>query len=338
MQAQKDRMMSSINCRVLVFFHTNKFGSSLNKNDGALSAEDFIKDLFNILYESDSPAYINTKKLKQNYPGIDVLSTSKQQGIQVTVRTDTGKVTETFGVIPKCEDNNDYKEILFVIQGDVLPSNLKKIKSPRDGYVLTFVSATEILREIEGTDLDHLKRICHYIEKAIVIPDEVAGGEVNVDAAVFNILFASLKNNLLKKDSLEVSDEEVIFFKTSHAKKKEKFKPEWATLEQLYKDSLGLKEDGSGSGRLIAYHKYIEEAFSQDLSEDDKQLIQSYLKTKSVMILHKNQGDPIKALDEMVTTMREELDLRFVPASHVLSFILNMFFKCDVFPLIGDEV
>ena len=177
--------------------------------------------------------------------------------------------------------------------------------------------------------------MCAYIEGAVVMPSTVMDG-TNVDAEVFKILFTSL-NDLLQKESVEnIDDDEAPAYKTSPAQKKEKFKKHWPVLEQVYKDSLGLKADGSESGRLIAYHKYVEEAFSQDLSEDDKEVIQSYLKTKSILILHENNDDPIKSIHQMASTMSKELDLGFIPSSHVLSFVLNMFFKCDVFPLLME--
>lgn len=335
--SKKEKMLDLITTRILLFFQKNRTDSKENKNDGTISAEDFIAGLFNILYEKDQPGYIRTDNLKKNYPGIDVLSEKKKQGIQVTVRKDSQKIKDTFKKIPSFSDNTLYSDVLFIIQDAELPENLKKFKSPYEGYNLQILSATEIFRRIrtEATEMEHMEKICVYVQDSLVMPDAVMEGR-NVDAEMFRILFNSL-NNSLKQGSLENNDgDESPVYKTSPLEKKKKFKNEWPVLEQIYKDSFGLKQDGSESGRLVAYHKYIKEAFSQDLNEVDKGNIQSYLKTQSTIILHESSGDPVKGINRLVSKMKKELDLGFVPDSHMLSFLLTMFFTCDVFPLIRE--
>src|SRR3989304_4497062 len=294
MMTIRDKMWDSITSKTLLYFQKNRTDSKTNRNNGAISAEDFITGLYNILYEKDNPEYIPTKKIKVNYPGIDVLSTKKKQGIQVTVQKDLSKIKNTFTSIPPFSENKDFSEVLFVIQDTDLPNNLKKFAPSYEGYSLKILSAAEIFQML------------------------------------FNSLNLSLRNNSSESN---IENEELVYI-TSPAEKMKKYNDEWTALVQIYKASIGLKDDGSEIERFISYHKYVEEAFSQDLNEVDKSVIQGYLRTKSTILLHANNNDPVNAINQMALQMRNELGLGFVPSSHVLSFLLNMFFKCDVFPLI----
>jgi len=326
-------MWDSITSKTLLYFQKNRTDSKTNRNNGAISAEDFITGLYNILYEKDNPEYIPTKKLKVNYPGIDVLSTKKKQGIQVTVQKDLSKIKNTFTSIPPFSENKDFSEVLFVIQDTDLPNNLKKFAPSYEGYSLKILSAAEIFREIDNADDEQMKKICAYVEGSIVMPEDVISNR-NVDAEVFKMLFNSLNLSLRNNSSESNIENEELVYITSPAEKMKKYNDEWTALVQIYKASIGLKDDGSEIERFISYHKYVEEAFSQDLNEVDKSVIQGYLRTKSTILLHANNNDPVNAINQMALQMRNELGLGFVPSSHVLSFLLNMFFKCDVFPLI----
>lgn len=328
----KERMLDSITSRIIVFFQTNKAGSMLNRNDGAIAAEDFISDLFNLVRDHEKPGYICTKKLKSNYPGIDVLSTTKKEGIQVTVQTTRSKVTTTFSKIPKLAQNTDYSRIIFVVQDTTLSNTLKRFPTSYEGYTVQILSATEILREIDALTFEQMQKVCEYVERVLKMPDTVMENR-DVDAQLFHVLFTSL-NGALSRGVLNTEVEDEPVYKTSPSEKRVKYERDWPILVQLYKDALGLKGDGSETERFIAYHKYVEEAFSQDLDEDDKEAIQSYLKTKSTMLLAENDGNAVAAINQMASQMREDLNLGFVISPHVLSFILNMFFKCDVLPLI----
>ena len=198
---------------------------------------------------------------------------------------------------------------------------------------MKILSAAEIFREIDNADDEQMKKICAYVEGSIVMPEDVISNR-NVDAEVFKMLFNSLNLSLRNNSSESNIENEELVYITSPAEKMKKYNDEWTALVQIYKASIGLKDDGSEIERFISYHKYVEEAFSQDLNEVDKSVIQGYLRTKSTILLHANNNDPVNAINQMALQMRNELGLGFVPSSHVLSFLLNMFFKCDVFPLI----
>lgn len=331
MMSEKEIMQQSINTRLISYFCTNQSDSKQNRNNGALSAEDYIVGLFTVVYKDSG--YVNTKKIRRNYPGIDILNENKKQGIQITVRTDDSKITETFEKIPKIEDNKLYSEIQFIIQTIGLPKNFKKFKSPYNGYILSFLSVTEILNIVDSLDLEDIKNVCTYVEQNTRIPDPVML-EKNVDSEVFKLLFNSLNGYLKGKTLLgsECNDKEI--YKTSPKEKAEKFKKEYPLLIKLYKDSLGLQDDGKNIDRFLAYRKYVDEAFSEDLDEDERQIIQSYLRTESQIILYSNNNDPIIAIKSLASQMKKDFGLGFVSNSYVLSFLLNMFFKCDVFPLL----
>jgi hypothetical protein len=335
MISARDKMFDSITSRIIQFFYQNKLASEQNKNDGAVSAEDFIKELFNLLYEGGDSNYVCTSKIRHNYPGIDIINKVKKQGVQVTVREDNQKIKDTFKKIPTIGENSDYNKVIFVIQSSHKPKNLLKQPNLYQGYSLEIKSASEILNDISNLGDNALEKVCAYVEKAVVIPDPVSMGR-NVDAEIFFVLFDALINSL-ESDPSDIPDHDDLIYKTSIEEKRKKFSDFWKILQQLYKDSLGLKEDGSTSNKLIFYRKYVEEAFSQRLNETQKETIQSYLKTQSAMLLHQNDGDPVKAINQMVSVMQDELKLGFLNKANIISFLLNMFFKCDVFPMIDES-
>src|SRR3972149_4367142 len=203
----REKMWDSITSKTLLYFQKNRTDSKTNRNNGAISAEDFITGLYNILYEKDNPEYIPTKKLKVNYPGIDVLSTKKKQGIQVTVQ-------------------KDLSEVLFVIQDTDLPNNLKKFAPSYEGYSLKILSAAEIFREIDNADDEQMKKICAYVEGSIVMPEDVISNR-NVDAEVFKMLFNSLNLSLRNNSSESNIENEELVYITSPAEKMKKYNDEW---------------------------------------------------------------------------------------------------------------
>jgi len=51
----REKMWDSITSKTLLYFQKNRTDSKTNRNNGAISAEDFITGLYNILYEKDNP-------------------------------------------------------------------------------------------------------------------------------------------------------------------------------------------------------------------------------------------------------------------------------------------
>lgn len=329
MVSKKEQLIKEISSRVISYFVLNNFDAKRNKTDGALSAEDFLAGLFNILYKEELDCKFENVNKIPNYPGIDLLDKNISIAVQVTVNERADKIRNTFNVIPSVEKNDDYHTIWFFIQAMHLTPGQKKIEPTHSGYTTRVIGITELLNEISDiNDLDLLKKIHVYVKSMLVIPD-IDLDAVNIDAAVFDVLFRALKD---RSETTSTELEEI--YKTSPSEKKEKHAEQWDLLISLYRESLGVTNDEIDLHRLKNYRSLVEEIFSEDLDEVQKESIQTYLRTQSLLILHDCEGDAVKGIQKLCEHLRNDLKITFVPYTHILSFCLNMFFSCDVFPLI----
>lgn len=332
MVAKKEQLLSDISSRVIAYFLRNKFDTGVNKTDGALSAEDFIAGIFNILYKKSLGCAFKNMNKVPNYPGIDLLDKKLAISVQVTIENRLDKIKKTFITIPAAKENEDYNTIWFFVQDMTLTSGLKKFGPEHEGYKVRIIGVTEILKEISLIDdLSLLQEIHLYVKTMLVFPD-VDIETINIDGAVFEVLFNVLKD---KTEAANLSSETI--FHTSPRDKKEKYSKDWSLLEALYKESLGVSNGEIDLHRLKNYRSLIEEVFSEELDEVQREQIQSYLRTQSLLVLNECEDNPVKAIDKLCAHLRDELKINFVPKNQLLSFCLNMFFACDVFPLIINK-
>lgn len=330
-------MIESISTRILLFCSSNKQLAKLNRNNGAVSAEDFFANLLNLIHKNDNYNLINANSLnKVNYPGIDLLDLDNKRGIQVTVENSLKKIKNTFDVIPRAEDNKDYNKIEFLFQLESVTNGIKKFSSHYNGYEVKTYCLPDILKNITKLNNDILKEVCIFVEDSIEIPDKVIAGK-HIDEIAFRILFAALKNKIDNNTPEDKNDIKLIY-KSSSKEKKNIFINDWNNLINLYKLSLGIDDKNDNSYiNLINYQKNIEECFSQELDEDQKELIIGYLRTESHFLLIKNNSNPIISINELTEKIKKDFDVTFLSKIQVESFILNMFFACDVFPLNIDN-
>lgn len=332
MIALKVDMIKSITTRLSVFCDSNKNLSKLNLNDGTVSAEDFFATLFNLLYRDKNSNFFNANVLNSIYPGIDLLDLDNKVAAQVTIDNTLGKVKSTFTKIPKVQENKLYTKVKFVIQDNRITSGMKKFGPKYEGYDVEVVCIPDILREINGLmDDKHIEAICKYVESAIRVPDKIVAEE-KVDNDAFEVLFQALKDRVEKEDIIEAEDP-IIVYKSSPQEKKEKFKDDWNKLISLYKYALGMSGEVGDYNKLINYEKRLNECFSQDLNEIQKELILKYLRVESYIFLNKNSGKPLVSIDEFTQKIIDDFKVGFLQKTQVMSFVLNMFFMCDVFPL-----
>jgi len=90
--------LAYLKCRV-------EIAGSLNLTDVHVYAEDFYKDLFNLLGYS----YINGNILKQNCAFIDLIDVANKSAMQITARDDNKKITETIIGFFENSEHPEYK-------------------------------------------------------------------------------------------------------------------------------------------------------------------------------------------------------------------------------------
>lgn len=332
MISSKEKMIESVSSRILLFCANNKSLAKFNYNNGTVSAEDFFAEFFNILYRDSGCNFFNTNKDKSNYPGIDLLDLDNKKAVQVTIENSLKKVSGTFDVIPKINENKLYTKLDFVIQDSKITKGMKNFGPVYQGYDVNVICIADILRDVNNLNkLNHVEDVCRFVEKAIKIPDK-AVAEMQVDNEAFEILFQALKDQVIKVD-VENEKDPIVVYRSSTKEKKNKFKNDWDRLINLYKHTLGMTDTDNGHVKLINYEKRLAECFSQDLNEIQKNLILKYLRVESFLVLEKNSGKPLEAIEELTEKIKIDFNVGFLSKTQVMSFILNMFFTCDVFPL-----
>jgi hypothetical protein len=332
MTSKKEEMIKSISSRILLFCSNNKNLSKINLNDGSVSAEDFFAELFNILYRDNNSKLFNTNKNKSNYPGIDLLDLENKKAIQVTVENTLSKIKSSFCKIPQKKDNEVYSSVEFIIQVNSVTKGMKTFGPKYQDYNVKVICIPDILREINNlSNLKHVEDICKFVENAIKVPDKVMANK-QVDNEAFEILFQILKDRITKSDMAEIKDP-ISIYKSSPKEKRDKFDSDWKQLIDLYKLTLGMTGADDDHNKLINYENRLSECFSQDLNEIQKDLILKYLRAESFMVLESNQGKPLVAIGKLTEKIRADFNVGFLSKTQVMSFVLNMFFTCDVFPL-----
>jgi hypothetical protein len=332
MVSTREQMMDSVTSRILLFCAQNRVSAGLSRNNGAISAEDVFAELFNIIYRDSHASFINANKIKINYPGIDLLDTDNKTAIQITVQNSLKKVKDSFSKIPAFSDNRDYSRVEFFIQDNKITLGMKRFGPKYKDYDVEVYCASDVLRDVDSIGKqDHLKDVCEFVEKSINVPNRVTA-EKDIDNEAFGILFQALKDRVESKDIVDAKDP-MIVYKSSPKEKKDKFKSDWEKLVNLYKNSLGMKDKDEGYKKLIDYEKQITECFSEDLDEIQKDLILKYLRTQSLIILEENPNKPLIAIEGLTKKIKSDFNVGFLSKTQVMSFILNMFFACDVFPL-----
>ena len=220
----------------------------------------------------------------------------------------------------------------FLIQANEITSGMKSFGPTYQDYEVKVVCMPDILRDINNlSKLEDVEKVCEFVERAVNVPDKVVADK-QVDNEAFKILFRALRDRINKEDVFEMKDP-ISIYKSSTSEKKEKFKNDWKTLVSLYKHTLGMTGADDDHVKLINYENNLRECFSQDIDEIQKDLVVKYLRVESFLILEENSGKPQIAIEKLTEKMQKEFNVGFLSKTQVMSFILNMFFKCDVFPL-----
>lgn len=152
--------------------------SKINILDTNLYAEDFYRDLFNLVYGLNLE---NANSLKQNAPSIDLIDNANKTIIQVTSTVTKDKIENTLS--KSIFEREYFNYTLYFIFIGKSAENLigKKYKNP---YKIKFDSnnniydISRIIKKIKSLDIDNLRRVYELVKKYFEKP-EISPKRVN---------------------------------------------------------------------------------------------------------------------------------------------------------------
>jgi len=335
MYSRRDMEMKIITSKINLFFQNNTTDAKRNLNNGAVSCEIFLMNLFNIVQWPKDGTYEDTNVKKSNFEDIDLYNQKHKLGIQVTVQRTNEKIKSTCNGACDIGQNKLFNKIYFVIQVDSIPQNLKNLMSNNskniNGYEFEIYSSSEILNSIANLEETTFQEALEYVNSSLVFP-EMENQSYDYDTKIFQILFKGLLNRAQDEEYKEQNIEEYEFGDDIDLKK-EIYSDKLLKIQEIYEESLKSSQDENSLARYFSYNKILKEVFSEELDEVEKNDIQKYLRLESLFILDACDEDILKSIISLSEKIKKDLNLSFVPKDNMIMFVINMFYKCDVFPV-----
>lgn len=281
--------------------------NSLNLTDINIFAENFYRDLFNLIgFE-----FNNTNFEDNNFAHIDLIDTKNKQVIQVTSQNDNAKITKTIEGFFSKSENNGYRLQVLLISKDAKDYKTKfgKNFNHRED-VLDVKRLLAIINNI--TDIDQIRDIANFLDKNILLERrKTECSEVETIMAL--IEFLSNDNNRVISDVTDNIDPDFKIFK--------RFSEHSEFIITQYKDLCAVYQ-----APLFESRKSIDSVTSIKIS--------NYLKDESDIILTKENNNPKFALHALIELFYGKLSANGVrfDKQAIKFYLLDELIKCNVFP------
>jgi hypothetical protein len=283
-----------------------KKGSRLNLHDTKLHTENFLRDLFNLIYGYN---LTNANKENSNQPAIDLIG--ENICYQITFENTSEKIKETKQKYSVMNKSGDCPQLIIFIFDD-------KPRGRKDPYVHYIDDLTKYIYDLP---IDRLKEIDAFLGLEIqkVLPSEKRLA-IELDAIHRIIIYLSEQSNSSVNNTQE--SQRPIPNKKIYLR----FREYANCIEEEFADYIA----GNDYGTLIAQAKqnYVDDGNSNK--------IKNYLRWRSRELLISSNKDAKKALDELVTYIMDKAQVQ-VAHTAVRFYLLNELMECDIFPLTREE-
>lgn len=263
--------MSYIEERLSVLQHRIMLRSSLNVLNLNVRAEDFYKELFNLLYHYD---LINANLIKQNADSIDLIDEEKKIIIQVTSTSSKQKIEST---LKKNVMKEKYKEfsLYFIFIGKEDES--LKGKTYNNPYHINFDSKTniytvaDILKKINSLDIDEMRKtydlVCKYLKFPEVSPRRVTSLMPSVIKSLCKTDLDKAFKNQTDLKAYEIERKIVFNHLTNSSLIIKEFAPYEFVMSKIYEefDKLGKLK----SYALLTKIRRIYQTYASQLQNED---------------------------------------------------------------------
>lgn len=281
--------------------------NSLNLTDINVFAENFYRDLFNLI----GFTFTNTNFENNNYAHIDLIDTVNKQAIQVTAQNDNVKIKEAIDGFFKKSENQGYKLQILLISKDAKYYKTKfgnNFKHKED--VLDIKRLLAIINNIP--EVDTIKKIADFLDKNVLTERrKTECSEVETIMELINYLSLN-KNRVIIDKTVNVDPKNKI---------ENRFSEHSDYLKQQYSD-LYAKYNGA-----------LVEATSE-IDGVEAEIISDFLRDESDFILTKEDNNPKIALYALVELFYGKLSSNGVKFDKqaIKFYLLDELIKCNVFP------
>lgn len=281
--------------------------NSLNLTDINVFAENFYRDLFNLI----GFKFNNTNFESNNFAHIDLIDNVNKQAIQVTSQNDNTKIKEAIDGFFAKPENQYYKLQILLISKDAKNYRTKFGKSFNHREdVLDIKRLLAIINDLQ--EIDKIKDLADFLNNNILTErQKTECSEVETIMELINYLSLN-KNRIIIDKTVNVDPKNKI---------ENRFSEHSDYLKQQY---LGL------------YSKYngpLIEAKSE-IDGVEVEIISDFLKDESDIILTKENNNPKLALHSLVELFYGKLSsngLKFDKQA-IKFYLLDELINCNVFP------
>lgn len=281
--------------------------NSLNLTDINVFAENFYRDLFNLIGFN----FNNTNFESNNFAHIDLIDTVNKQAIQVTSQNDNTKIKEAIDGFFAKPENKDFKLQILLISKEAKDYKTKfgnNFNHKED--VLDIKRLLAIINNIK--EIETIKDIADFLDKNVLTERrKTECSEVETIMELINYLSLN-KNRIIIDKVVNVDPKNKI---------ENRFSEHSDYLKQQYSE-LYAKYNGA-----------LVEATSK-IDGVEAEIISDFLKDESDILLTKENNNPKLALHALVELFYGKLSSNGVKFDKqaIKFYLLDELIKCNVFP------
>jgi len=295
-----------------------KNSNSISLTDINIIAEDFFRDLLNLIYD------LNLKNINliegKNFPAIDLVDENKKIVYQVTSDSSKRKIKYTINKFIENKLFQKYKILFFMIIGDKKRYKSKfdtkgKFVFDESKHIKGIVDVINDVRSFRG---EKITKILNFLETELEPKLYSAEGTVanEIETIMDLIEYLSDESNSVKlrKITSEPDPEKKIYKRfANHASflkgEIQSYIPMYAHKRQEAENSIGLDSIRTG-------------------------LIRTYLRYKSDAFLRASKNNPTEALDKLTDFFVENLskNKKKYDNGAIRYYLIYQIIQCNVFP------
>lgn len=281
--------------------------NSLNLTDINIFAENFYRDLFNLI----GFKFNNTNFESNNFAHIDLIDIVNKQAIQITSQNDNIKIKEAIDGFFAKPENQDYKLQLLLISKNAKDYRTKFGKAfNHKEDVLDIKRLLAIINDIK--EINTIKNIADFLDNNVLTErKKTECSEVETIMELINYLSLN-KNRVIIDKAVNVDPKNKI--ENRFSEHSDYLKKQYSELYAKY------------NGALV-------EATSK-IDGVEAEIISDFLKDESDIILTKENNNPKLALHSLVELFYNKLSSNGVKFDKqaIKFYLLEELIKCNVFP------
>jgi hypothetical protein len=312
-----DLRESSINAitRRLAYLKSEvELRNSINLYDLNIHAEDFYKELFNLVYDWRLK---NLNIQTKNAAFVDLIDPINKKAIQVTSQNDNKKINEAINGFYSNPENNDFN--LKVLLISKLAKNYRTDFTAGGQYNFDhkrdIIDMERLLNDIKKLpDIDKINKIVTFLSKEVPLTRlKTESNEVETIMSLIEFLSRDENRVAIQRNNETDPNKKINERFSEHS---QFITGQYENLYSIYFGVLAVAKKGVGIDGVKS------------------QIISSYLKDESDEILYKNKNNPRDALREMVDYFEEKLNRNGIIGDKqaIRFYLLDELINCNVFP------